>query len=202
MSYRMKKIIMTALTMMVLVAAMAFTASAAQVRATATLNVRAKASLSSAKVTTMPKGTVRKVLKTSGSWIKIKMNGKKGYVSADYVTYNVSDSGSNNTANQNNSSGSSALYSGTYFKRMGVLNWNSFRWTWYSQRVLPGGGLSIPGRHVDENGYICDKNNYIVLAADKRTLAKGTVINTPLGKKGKVYDCGCAVGTIDVYVNW
>lgn len=95
---------------------------------------------------------------------------------------------------------SSVLYSANKFKNIGVVYWNGWKWTWYSQRVLPGGGLRIPGRHVDDNGYVCDGNNYICLASS--TLPYGTVINTPFGKQGKIYDTGCATDTIDVYVNF
>lgn len=92
------------------------------------------------------------------------------------------------------------LYSASSFRSRGVLHWGSYKWTWYSEKVLSGGGLNIPGRHADNNGYICDGNNYICLASS--TLPKGTIVNTPLGKQGKVYDSGCAAGVIDVYVNW
>lgn len=92
------------------------------------------------------------------------------------------------------------LYSATKFMNIGVVYWNGWRWTWYSERVLPGGGLNIPGRHTDSNGYICDENDYICLSSS--SLSKGTLIETPFGKSGKVYDTGCASGTIDVYVNW
>lgn len=95
---------------------------------------------------------------------------------------------------------SSVLYSANKFKNIGVVYWNGWKWTWYSQRVLPGGGLRIPGRHVDNNGYVCDGNNYICLASS--TLPYGTVINTPFGKQGKIYDTGCATDTIDVYVDF
>lgn len=95
---------------------------------------------------------------------------------------------------------SSTLYSASQFESRGVLNWNGWRWTWYSQQVLPGYGLSIPGRHVDENGYVCDENEYICLASS--VLSMGTVLDTPFGKQGKIYDSGCAFDTIDVYVNW
>lgn len=95
---------------------------------------------------------------------------------------------------------SSVLYSANKFKNIGVVYWNGWKWTWYSQRVLPGGGLRIPGRHVDDNGYVCDGNNYICLASS--TLPYGTVINTPFGKQGKIYDTGCATDTIDVYENF
>jgi len=93
-----------------------------------------------------------------------------------------------------------AIYSASYFRRMGVIDWNGWRWTWYSQRVLPGGGLNIPGRHVDDNGYVCDGDGYICLASS--TLSKGCVVSTPFGKQGKIYDSGCDAGTLDTYVNW
>ena len=92
-----------------------------------------------------------------------------------------------------------AKYSASYFRRAGVIKWDGWRWTWYSQRVFPGGGLKIPGRHVDEHGYICDGKDRICLASSR--LKKGTVVATPFGKKGCVYDSGCAAGTLDVYVD-
>ena len=92
-------------------------------------------------------------------------------------------------------------YSPSEFKYLGVLNYGGYHWTYYSQRVLPGGGLTIPGRHVDEDGYVCDENNYVCLASSD--LAKGTIIyDTPIGKIGKIYDCGCASGVLDVYTDW
>ena len=93
-----------------------------------------------------------------------------------------------------------AIYSASYFRRMGVIDWNSWRWTWYSENVLPGGGLDIPGRHVDENGFIRDEDGYICLASS--TLSKGCVVTTPFGGEGKIYDSGCDAGTLDVYVSW
>ena len=32
---------------------------------------------------------------------------------------------------------SKTLYSASYFMNMGVIYWNGWRWTWYSERVLP-----------------------------------------------------------------
>lgn len=95
---------------------------------------------------------------------------------------------------------SCAYYTPDQLRTMGVINWNGWKWTWYSQRILPGGGLVIPGRHVDENGYVCDENDYICLAAS--SLSKGTVVDTPFGKMGKVYDTGCAYGVLDVYTDF
>lgn len=88
-------------------------------------------------------------------------------------------------------------YSASDLQSSGVIYWGGWRWTWYSQNVLPGGGLLIPGRHVDEGGYVCDENDYICLAST--SLSQGTVVDTPFGKQGKVYDSGCAYGTLDVY---
>lgn len=93
-----------------------------------------------------------------------------------------------------------AIYSALEFMNMGVIYWSDWRWTWYSEKVLPGGGLNIPGRYSDSSGYICDENDYICLAAS--SLDKGTIVSTPFGKSGKVYDTGCASDTLDVYVNW
>lgn len=94
-----------------------------------------------------------------------------------------------------------AVYSGAYFRRAGAINWNGRKYTWYSQRVLPGHGLRIPGRHVDSQGFVCDANDYIVLGSN--TANRGKIVPTPFGKYGKVYDAGY-VGTywFDCYVAW
>ena len=91
--------------------------------------------------------------------------------------------------------------SGDHLTRSGgVYYYNGRKETWYSQRVLPGGGLDIPGRHVNaEDGTIRDEDGYICVAASD--LEYGTVVETSLGT-GKVYDTGCAPGTTDIYVDW
>ena len=80
---------------------------------------------------------------------------------------------------------------------MGVVYSNGWRFTWYSESVLPGPGLDIPGRHHD-SGMVCDGDGYICVASSD--LPRGTVVPTPLGRAGKVYDSGCASGTIDLYL--
>lgn len=94
-----------------------------------------------------------------------------------------------------------AMYSGSYFRKAGAINWQGKKFTWYSQRVLPGYGLKIPGRHVDSQGFVCDSNDMIVLGSN--TANRGKVIATPFGKYGKVYDAGY-VGTywFDCYTNY
>lgn len=93
-----------------------------------------------------------------------------------------------------------AFYSASKFRTLGIIEWNGWRWTYYSEKVLPGRGLEIPGRHNDSEGYVCDENDYICLSSS--SLSKGTVIDTPFGKQGKVYDTGCPKNVIDVYVSW
>ena len=119
-----------------------------------------------------------KYKKVTKNWSMTIYNGRIGFVQTKYLK--------------------ASQYTPSYFKRMGVIGYQNRRWTWYSQRVLPGGGLRIPGRHVDERGFVCDKNNYICLASNN--VRYGAVIDTPFGKCGKIYDSGCS--GIDVYVNW
>jgi len=82
----------------------------------------------------------------------------------------------------------------------GRLYWNNYQYTWYSERVLPGYGLDIEGRYTDADGFVCDGEGYICVAAS--SLNKGMIVDTPFGREGKVYDCGCDYGVIDVYTNW
>lgn len=93
-----------------------------------------------------------------------------------------------------------AYYSPEYFCAMGLIDWCGWTWSWYSELVLPGGGLDIPGRHTS-GGYVRDEDGYICLASD--VLDYGTVIETPFGSAGRVYDCGVGNDNwIDVYVSW
>lgn len=87
------------------------------------------------------------------------------------------------------------------FQWLGVIQDGGTRYTWYSQNVLPGGGLTElneNGRHV-EGGYVMDGDGYIAVASSDHP--KGTVLDTPFGQ-AKVYDTGCASGTVDVFVGW
>ena len=96
----------------------------------------------------------------------------------------------------------SAVYSYSGLsKSRGAMYYNGHKETYYSERVLPGTSLNIPGRHVADDGTIRDENGYIAVAADPGYLPKGSVVITSLGP-AKVYDSGCAYGTVDIYVNW
>ena len=93
-----------------------------------------------------------------------------------------------------------ATYDPSDLYNQGRLYWGNYQYTWYSENVLPGYGLAIEGRHTDADGFVCDGDGYICVAAS--SLSKGTVVNTPFGKQGKVYDTGCDWGVIDCYTSW
>jgi len=111
------------------------------------------------------------------------------------------------TAEENTAAAtSSQTQSSTPGAGSGVLNpvdginyYNGVRESYYSQKVLPGGGLSIPGRHVASDGTIRDADGYIVVASDNQ--AKGSTGQSSLGAY-KVYDTGVGHSGIDVYTNW
>jgi len=86
-------------------------------------------------------------------------------------------------------------------KSRGAIYYENHKETYYSQRVLPGNSLNIPGRHVADDGTIRDGEGYICVAANGSYLAKGSVVKTSLGP-AKVYDSGCASGIIDIYTDW
>ena len=84
---------------------------------------------------------------------------------------------------------------------IGVVYFNGHKETYYSQNILPGGGLRIPGRHVAEDGTVRDEEGYICVAADWNYLPYGATVLTSLGP-ARVYDTGCDYGVVDIYVNW
>lgn len=165
--------------------------------------VQVSATISTSEMSTTttkaPETTTEKPTETTEATTKITTK-KETTKSTTKKVQKKKKSTTTSEKNDSDDKSSEKIYSASTFKRDGVLHWGGWRWTWYSERVLPGGGLNIPGRHADGDGYICDENNYICVASS--TLRKGTVIDTPLGKKGKVYDSGCASDIIDVYVSW
>lgn len=165
------------------------------VYSTVYLNVRVHPTTESKVVKVVAPGyEFKRVAHSDFGWDLVLVNGDYCFVWNKYL------SDEKLTVKEVSQETCSSLYSAAQFQNLGVINWNGYRWTWYSQKILPGYGLDIPGRYVDANGYVCDENNYICLASND--LPKGTIVSTPFGKSGKVYDCGCASGTLDVYVNW
>ena len=133
-----------------------------------------------------------------------KNNSSSGNTNSGSNSSSNSNSG-NNSSNSNSGSnsgtnhGNYVIPSGGLTPSKGRIWFNGHSETYYSQKVLPGGGLAIPGRHIAGDGTIRDKDNYIVVASDD--YPKGTVVQTSLGA-GKVYDSGSGKGNIDLYTDW
>lgn len=154
------------------------------------LNYRAEPNVNSEIYGTLPIGTeVYRFGICRNGWSKCLISNIECYVSTDYLTAEKPVIQQSQTYSE---------YSPNDLMMMGVIYWGGWRFTWYSENVLPGGGLDIPGRWSDGN-FVRDCDNYICVASSD--LPKGTIIETPWGT-AKVYDCGCASGTIDVYTSW
>lgn len=99
---------------------------------------------------------------------------------------------SNQTVQQQSYSGNSSS-----FKSQGVIYQNGTRYTYYSSNVLYH--YRTPEWTAGSDGIYRDSSGYIVVASNDH--AQGAVVSTPFGA-GKVYDSGCASGTIDIYTNF
>lgn len=93
------------------------------------------------------------------------------------------------------------IYESPLTRQAGVVYYGGHKETYYSENVLPGPGLAIPDRHHGDDGTIRDADGYICVATDYNFLPYGSIIVTSLGP-GKVYDTGCAWGTVDIYTCW
>lgn len=165
------------------------------------LNIRQEPNINSQIIDTVKINTELQIVDNSESngWVKVKIDDEYYYVANKYlsnekVKINTTKSNSNTTKTYNSQNNTGVLT-----KSKGVNYFNGHKETWYSQRVLPGGGLKIPGRHVNAQGLVCDGDGYICVASSD--YPKGTIVETSLGT-GKVYDCGCASGIIDIYTDW
>lgn len=96
-----------------------------------------------------------------------------------------------------------SIISNPLTRSMGVKHYNGHRETWYSTSEYGQSttARAIPGKHVAEDGTIRDKDGYICVATHQSWMRFGSRLMTSLGP-GKVYDCGCAYGTVDIYTTW
>ena len=159
------------------------------------VNIRAEASLQAKIIKTVPINTKLQVVDSEAEWVEVIEEENTYYIYSKYL----SNKKTNITVSSRGNVERTTTSSNPLTRSKGVVYYNGHRETWYSQKVLPGGGLRIPGRHVDSRGLVCDGDGYICVASSD--LAKGTIVKTSLGT-GKVYDSGCASGTIDIYTNW
>ena len=84
------------------------------------------------------------------------------------------------------------------FKSDGVWNDGNYRYTWYSSNNLYH--YRTGEWSAGSDGIYRDSEGYVVVASS--THGQGSIIaDTPFGA-AKVYDSGCASGTLDVYTNY
>lgn len=134
-------------------------------------------------------------------WLIIKHDNGYGFISAAYVGEEKWVE-KETTSSQGSNANADAFYSASSLKHNGVIRWNGHKYTWYTSRQL-GFDVAygpIPGLWSDSNGYWRDEDGYICVASSD--YSAGTIVSTPFGSSGKVYDCGCASGKIDIYTNW
>lgn len=169
--------------------------------ATVRLNIRQEPSMDGIIVDTVSINTELDTVDNSeeDGWIKIKIDDNYYYVASRFLSDEKVEIKVEKLKQKTNNYVNNSNNTGVLTKRKGVNYFNGHRETWYSQRVLPGGGLKIPGRHVNERGLVCDENGYICVASSDYSW--GTIVETSLGT-GRVYDSGCASGTIDIYCDW
>ena len=186
----MKKLIVALLIFLLVFVCIPTTTQAKTVTkyATKKIALKEKCSDKSKTIFKVPTHTKLKVVKEWKKWCCVEYNGQNVYTHKLYL----------------HSKRSVNKYKGRSFKPKGRVRWGGASWTWYPQRRLPGKGLKIPGRHVDKRGFVCDKDNYIVLASSIGYKKKHKILPTPFGKYGKVYDTNGTwnYGWRDVYTNW
>lgn len=84
------------------------------------------------------------------------------------------------------------------FQADGVWYDENYRYTWYSSNAAYH--YRTPEWTAGSDGVYRDSEGYVVVASSDHT--QGTVIeDTPFGP-AKVYDTGCASGTLDIYTNY
>ncbi len=101
------------------------------------------------------------------------------------------------------SSGSEYLYNITDLSHIGIIYYNGYRFTWYTSNEWTGNpAYGRPeGMWLDENGCWRDPEGYLMFASD--SLAPYSVVDTPFGIPGRIYDCGPgADDLLDLYTAW
>lgn len=189
MGYRMKKIMMVIVALTLLMTPLTVEAKSINKYATKTVSLKESTNKGAKTIYKVKRNTKLVVTKEWKKWARVH------YKDADLYVLKA-------TLHKKKSV---SKYTSKYFKRAGVIRRGGCKWTWYTQRRLPGRGLKIPGRHVDKHGLVCDKDDYIVLASSVSNKKKKVILPTPFyGKYGRVYDTNGKGPSNwrDVYTNW
>ena len=175
------------------------TVNAAKV--TTDLNVRQQPNKDAKIITVLEENTEIKTSKSKESnWNKIKLeDGTIGYV---YNLYLEKEGQKTKEENQEPKLQTlDRVIELDDFRYRGIVDWNGWNWTYYLMSMFPGStSTPVENRWINDEGFVCDQDGYIILASVD--LDPYTVVETPFGYMGKVYDTGCPHGILDVYTNW
>ncbi|MDO5784477.1 MAG: SH3 domain-containing protein [Eubacteriales bacterium] len=140
---KLKKCIMVAVTGVVLTASLTAGALAANVTATASVNVRAGAGNNYKVVTVLKQGQTVSTSGSSGNWTKVTANGKTGYVYSKYLSSSVSGSSTTASSKPTAVSASSSSSSSSSKRYMG-----NFKLTFYAGDSTTASGRSPRVNHT------------------------------------------------------
>ena len=130
-------------------------------------------------------------------WDKIKFNNIDGYVNNSYLKNKEQEK----TIIKKENIKLTPVYTIQEFQYLGIIEWNNWRWTYYLMSEFPGStSTPVQGRYVNEDQFVCDGDGYVILASVD--LPPYTIVETPFGYMGKVYDTGCPSGVLDVYTDF
>lgn len=172
---------------MLLIACRPAKADAATIKKYATQTIKLRVKASGKILKTVKRNTKVYQIKEGRRWAVVKYKGDKYVTLKRYLSDRKAP----------------RKYTGAQLRKAGAIIWGGCKYTYYSQRVLPDPNnyLGIVGKHIDGEGFICDKWGYICLGSC--TGNRGRIVPTPFGKFGKVYDAGYVGYTLfDCYTNW
>ena len=165
------------------------------------LNVRQAPNKDSQIIDVLPQGLViDSVTSENSNWDKLECENYIGYI---YNSYLIEENNKNEISAQEEEVQikTQKIFSKEEFQYAGIINWGGWQWTYYLMSQFPGlTSTPVEGRYVNEDGFVCDGDGYIILASVD--LPPYTIVQTPFGYVGKVYDTGCPHGILDVYTNW
>lgn len=165
------------------------------------LNVRQAPNKDSQIIDVLPQGlVVDSVTSENPNWDKLECENYIGYIYNSYLT-EENNKNEISTQKEEIQIKTQKIFSKEEFQYAGIISWGGWQWTYYLMSQFPGStSTPVEGRYVNEDGFVCDGDGYIILASVD--LPPYTIVQTPFGYVGKVYDTGCPHGILDVYVNW